>query len=100
MWDSDSDFIEYKPRHETLKDSERKTSADTSMHGLPEFVRANWVTRFLPSFYHRFGTSIDPWNTFSKGEEMRKIIQEVVNKVYPDSMYQAKWGDKICTTVR
>jgi hypothetical protein len=98
MWDSDPDFIEYKPRGPRYL--ERKTSADVSTYGLPEFVRADWVIHFLPTLYHRFGISIDPWNTFSKGEEMLRIVQEVVNTVYPGNMYRAKWGDKICAAVQ
>jgi len=36
---------------------------------------------------------------FTKGDEMLLIIQEVINAVYPDNTYRAKWGDKICTAV-
>ena len=93
MWDSDPDFIEFKPR------PEHRISAEASVRSLPEFVRADWVSRFLPTLYHRFGASADLWNTFSKGEEMLKVIQEVVNTVFPGNVYHARWGDRICTAV-
>lgn len=70
-----------------------------SLSSLPQFVRMNWISRFLPTLYHRFGSSEEPWKEFSKGEGMLLIIQEVVNEVYPGNTYQARWGDKICTAV-
>jgi hypothetical protein len=128
VWDSDPDFIEYesspaKPeRPKSKKPSKPSTvsqsrvvklepatsgslvaSASTtdagSVSGLPEFVRANWVGRFLPTLYHCFGSSKEPWNMFTKGREMLLIIQKVINEVYPDTNYRVKWGDKICTAV-
>jgi hypothetical protein len=95
MWDSDSDFIEYKPSVKKLK-----TSAEPSVRDLPEFVRADWIPRFLPTLFHRFGISIDPWGTFSKGEEMLKAVQAVINSVFPGNTYRVKWGDAICAAVR
>lgn len=74
-------------------------SGDPSVFSLPEFVRAGWVSRFLPTLYHRFGSCIDPWNTFSKGDDMLKIVQELINTVYPDNVYHARWGDKITYAV-
>lgn len=70
-----------------------------SVTGLPDFVRAKWINRFLPTLYHRFGSSKEPWNMFTKGDEMLSIIQEVINKVYPDNTYRARWGDSICNAV-
>lgn len=96
MWDSDPDFIEYKPRRENLK---TVTSTEANVCGLPEFVRADWVTRFLPTLSRCFGASADPWNIFSKGEETLKVIQDIVNIVFPGNMYRARWGDKIYATV-
>ena len=91
VWDSDPDFIEYK--------STATDAGSVPVSGLPSFVRANWVSRFLPTLYHRFGSSLEPWKEFSKGEEMLLVIQEVVNAVYPGNSYRAKWNDQICTTV-
>jgi hypothetical protein len=71
----------------------------SSVSGLPTFVRASWISSFLPTLYHRFGSSKEPWKMFSKGDEMLSIIQEVVNSVYPDNKYRAKWGDTICSAV-
>lgn len=67
---------------------------------LPLFVRTNWVSRFLPTLYHRFGSSEEPWKLFTKGDEMLSIIQELIKAVYPDNnTYRARWGDKICAAV-
>jgi hypothetical protein len=75
------------------------SSDAASVNGLPDFVRANWVNRFLPTLYHRFGSSTEPWKMFTKGTEMLSIIQEVINTVYPDNTYRARWGDSICNAV-
>jgi hypothetical protein len=91
VWDSDPDFIEYK--------STATDAGSVPVSGLPSFVRASWVSRFLPTLYHRFGSSEDPWKMFTKGDEMLSIIQEVVNDVYPDNRYRAKWGDHLCNAV-
>ena len=72
---------------------------DGSVSGLPKFVLASWISCFLPTLYHRFGSSKEPWKMFTKGSEMLLIIQEVINAVYPDNKYRAKWGDKICSAV-
>jgi hypothetical protein len=71
----------------------------SSVSGLPTFVRAGWISDFLPTLYHRFGSSKEPWKMFSKGNEMLLIIQEIINSVYPGNKYRAKWGDTICTAV-
>ena len=76
------------------------SDASTSVLILPEFARAAWTSRFLPTLYHRFGSSNKPWKMFTKGSEMLSIIQEVINAVYPDINYRAKWGDRICSVVR
>ena len=73
---------------------------DSSLSGLPNFVLANWVNRFLPMLYHRFGSSEEPWKLFTKGTEMLSIIQELINVVYPNSKYRVKWGDKIFNAVQ
>ena len=73
---------------------------DSSLSGLPDFVRANWASRFLPTLYHCFGSSKEPWKLFTKGDELLSIIQELINVVYPNSRYRVKWGDKICFAVQ
>lgn len=81
--------------------STESTDADSvSVSSLPLFVRTNWVSRFLPTLYHRFGSSEEPWKFFTKGDEMLSIIQELIKAVYPDNnTYRARWGDKICAAV-
>lgn len=92
--------IKLEPAASSSFVSTLSTTTDAgSVSGLPSFVRASWISRFLPTLYHRFGSSRDPWKMFTKGDEMLLIIQEVINAVYPDITYRAKWGDKICTAV-
>ena len=76
------------------------TSADANISGLPEFTHAALTSWFLLTLYHYFGNSSEPWKLFTKGNKMLSIIQEVINTVYPDAKYQAKWGDRICSTVQ
>ena len=76
------------------------TSADASISSLPEFTCTAWTSQFLLTLYHYFGNSSEPWKLFTKGNKMLSIIQEVINTVYPDAKYQAKWGDRICSTVQ
>jgi hypothetical protein len=80
-------------------DNPSSTVADANVFKLPEFVRADWATRFLPTLFHCFGSCVDPWEMFTKGDQMLKIIQKLVNTVYPNNNYCAKWGDQICFAV-
>jgi hypothetical protein len=73
-------------------------SAD-DIGGLPEFARAAWVTRFLPTLYHRLGSALKPFGLANEKEDMVQVVQKVVDYVYPHSGYSVKHGDKIFTMV-
>jgi hypothetical protein len=92
-----------EPTDDTFLDasvSVASTASDaSSVATLPSFARANWTNRFLPTLYHHFGSSRELWKLFTKGDKMLLIIQEVVNVVYPNATYRAKWGNKICAVV-
>jgi hypothetical protein len=75
------------------------STTSSSVSELPTFVRADWISCFLPTLYHRFGSSENPWKMFTKGGEMLLIIQELIDAVYPANRYRVKWGDKISTMV-
>jgi hypothetical protein len=66
---------------------------------LPEFCRATWSTRFLPTIYHRLGAAPKPWELADGEAGMVDVIQEVLDYVYPGTMYTVKHGDKIFTMV-
>ena len=66
-------------------------------NGLPQFTRSSWSTIFLPTLYSRLGCATNP---FVIGADMVKVIQEVVDLVYPDSDYRVRVNDKIFTLVR
>jgi hypothetical protein len=68
----------------------------SDLNSLPEFARAAWSTAFLPTLYKRLACSPDP---FVIDSDLVKAIQEVVNIVYPDSIYHVRFNNKIFTLV-
>jgi hypothetical protein len=66
---------------------------------LPEFCRATWSTRFLPTIYHRLGAAAKPWELADGEAGMVEVIQEVLGYVYPGTTYTVKHGDKVFTMV-
>lgn len=72
-------------------------AATTEENGLPEFARAAWSGRFLPTWYHYVGTRLG-WEVCALGDEV-KVIQSVVDKCYPGTTYRVKKGCPIYTTV-
>jgi len=70
--------------------------SDHNVTVLPEFARSAWSTTFLPTLYARLGCSPDP---FVIDADMVKVIQEIVDLVYPDIEYQVQVDDKIFTMV-
>ena len=79
-----------------------KSSDDVSdeLDQLPPFARAAYTSVFLPTLYNRLGASKKPFTEFSKGDEMVAAVQEVVDRVWPESGWTVKWGDKLCALVR
>ncbi|KIJ62153.1 hypothetical protein HYDPIDRAFT_30702 [Hydnomerulius pinastri MD-312] len=67
------------------------------LSNLPDIVRAGYLNRFLPTLYHRFGASTQPWNEFTKGAGLLHIVQEVVNICFPDACHQVLYGDALFT---
>jgi hypothetical protein len=76
------------------------SSASTQdIETVPEFCRATWSTRFLPTIYHRLGVAPKPWELADGEAGMVEVIQEVLDYVYPGTTYTVKHGDKIFTMV-
>lgn len=67
-----------------------------SLKELPQFVQAEWTTRFLPTLYHCLFASDDPFSLFSKGPDLVNTVQKVLNLVYPGTKYKVVWGSKLC----
>ena len=66
--------------------STKPSLATTSdMTGLPDFACSAWSTSFLPTLYSRLGSSSNP---FVMGADMVKVIQEVVDLVFPESDFK------------
>jgi hypothetical protein len=83
--------------------SDSTTSASTNVvktsdiKTLPEFVRATWSSRFLPTVYNCLACSLDP---FVVDIDLVKAIQEILDIVYPASGYKVRLNDKISSMVR
>jgi hypothetical protein len=74
-------------------------SSSTDSHdvnNLPEFARSAWSTLFLPTLYDCLGRASDP---FVLGADMVKVIQEIVDIVYPFAEYRVLVDDRIFTMV-
>jgi len=63
---------------------------------LPEFARANWSSRFLPTLYNCLGCSREP---FAISSDIIQPVQAVVNAAYPDSGYRVVANDKFISMV-
>jgi hypothetical protein len=61
------------------------------LSNLPEFTRAAWPTRFLPTLYTCLGCSHSP---FVISLDMVQTIQDVLDYVYPDADYRVRAGDR------
>ena len=67
---------------------------------VPGFMGAAWASTFLPMLYDIFGCSQYPFSHFSKGSEVMKNIQDVINLVWPSTGYEIQWLDAACSKVR
>jgi len=95
-----------KPRLANLKVPDPKieraspaasNSADShDVNSLPEFARSAWSTSFLPTLYDRLGRASNP---FVIDADMVKVIQEIVDIVYPYADYEVSVDDRIFTMV-
>jgi hypothetical protein len=83
----------------TLSSSDDEvTVTATSKKGLPTFTRSTWSTCFLPTLSHLLASLLDPWD-IGNGVDIIVIIQGILDKAYPGSRYQVKFGDKIYSMV-
>jgi hypothetical protein len=69
--------------------------------GLPEFVRAAWKSKFLPTLYAYLGSLERPWDLSEGlgGSDDVKVIQMLIDIVYPQSGYKVKLNDRIFAMV-
>ncbi|KAI0244949.1 hypothetical protein BJV78DRAFT_1092706, partial [Lactifluus subvellereus] len=51
-----------------------------------------WSTTFLPTLYSRLGCASNP---FVLDADMVKVIQDIIDLVYPDTDYQVRTNDRI-----
>ena len=72
-------------------------AATAEVIGLPEFARSRWATIFIPTIYHYAATRMG-WDVWALGEDV-KVIQHMVDTVWPGTSYKVKKGCPIYTTV-
>jgi hypothetical protein len=89
------------PKPESESEPEPEASnisgvAASDVNALPEFALSTWGTSFLPTLYNRLACAPDP---FVLDADMVKVIQEIIDLVYPDSDYQVRVNDRIFTMV-
>jgi hypothetical protein len=56
-------------------------------HQVPQFVSADWTTRFLPTLYHVLFCAEKPFHNFVKGSHLLNIVQQVLDVVHPNHSY-------------
>ena len=72
-------------------------SADScDVNSLAEFAQSAWSMSFLPTLYDRLGRASNP---FMIDSDMVKVIQEIVDIVYPYADYKVSVDDRIFTMV-
>jgi hypothetical protein len=76
--------------------SSHNSQRQADINTLPKFARARWSSRFLPTLYDCLGCSDNP---FVINPDLLKVVQEVVDFIYPDSVYQVRVTDKFFTLV-
>ncbi|KAH9032128.1 hypothetical protein EDB85DRAFT_2145690 [Lactarius pseudohatsudake] len=62
---------------------------------MPSFVMSDWTTRFLPTLYHVLFCSEKPFHDFSKGSDLLKTVQMVVDVVHPHHSYVVTTESKL-----
>ncbi|KAH9989674.1 hypothetical protein BJV74DRAFT_796107 [Russula compacta] len=62
--------------------------------GLLVFTQSHWVTCFISTLTNCLASALDLWD-IGGGADIIVVFQGVVDKVYLDSHYQVKFGDKI-----
>jgi hypothetical protein len=72
------------------------STGSSDFNPLPEFARGAWSSSFLPTLVDRLGQSPDP---FVIEADMVKVIQDIVDLVYPGVDYQVRANDYIFNMV-
>jgi hypothetical protein len=88
--------LKCEPSIPSSSDSELEVTvtATSASDGLPSFAQAGWATRFIPTLGHCLASALNPWD-IGNGTDILVVIQGVLEKAYPSSSYQVKFGDKV-----
>lgn len=88
----------------TVAASEASNSQTGSVGALDPFSGSKYTSTFLPTLYHRFLISRDPWNEFSTRVDLLPkfidVLQEVFDIVYPEYAYKITRDSAIVARVR
>jgi hypothetical protein len=79
------------------KEKQRQLNGNNvRMADLPGFATKKWRDTFLPTLYDEFFTSSNPFDDFCIGTPtFVNILQEIINKVYPEVEYTVTSSDSI-----
>ena len=69
-------------------------AASGANSGLLAFTQSHWATCFISTLTNCLASALDPWD-IGGGADIIVVFQGVIDKVYPDSHYWVKFGDKI-----
>ncbi|KAH9177894.1 hypothetical protein EDB89DRAFT_1901994 [Lactarius sanguifluus] len=74
---------------------DNSSSSPNDSSNMPSFVMSDWSTRFLPTLYHVLFCSEKPFHEFSKGSELLKTVQMVIDIVHPHHSYVVTTESKL-----
>ena len=80
------------PKIERTSPAASNSGDSHDVNSLPEFARSAWSTSFLPTLYDLLARASD---LFVIDADMVKVIQNLVNIVYPYAEYKVTVNDKI-----
>lgn len=67
---------------------------------LPAFAQAKWISSYLPTLYAAFSTTDEPFKNFTKNSEVfLALVQDVVDKVWPESTHKVIFKSAIFSMV-
>jgi hypothetical protein len=76
-----------------------RTPSSDGADGMPVFLAAQWQGVVVPALYRALNCSSSPCEVGLQGTTTVKLVQAVINKLYPGNTYEVKWNDAVCAKV-
>ncbi|KAJ7234816.1 hypothetical protein C8J57DRAFT_1728958 [Mycena rebaudengoi] len=73
-----------------------RTPSSDGADGMPVFLAAQWQGVVVPALYRALNCSSSPCEVGLQGTTTVKLVQAVINKLYPGNTYEVKWNDAVC----